>query len=563
MDTRSTAPPDPEASSPRETLAPVPPPPAPGAPEVVHHPRRFLRERLPIGADHAIAALLLLIPGGWLAGYLLPPVNHDVAAVLDVAHRWLGGERLYQDIIDVNLPLVFVLYAIPDLLARATAFVGWRPETWLTLCFYGAIAAAFLSCRALTRRVPSLAHPLTEALVPPTLLFLFAVLPNENFAQREHLMFIATAPYMLHAAARAEGRESAIGRIGTWAIALAAGIGLAQKPHFMLIPLAVEAYLLLHRGWRRTFTDLVPWIIGGCALAHLALIFLGTPAYVSFVLPIIWDSYANLGDVRWHQVLLGPVLGPTLLALLAFGLLAIFLARTVAARVIVAYGVGAALAAAAQAKGWPYHVLPALSAAILLASVTLSQMVDRYLPLDREAHRMPVTAIGATFLILLYFQAALFTPPFQKQRQFDDSITGVLMHVVAQNAPNKRILVLSPGIYPHYPLVNYGGLRMTMRFQTMWVLQGIYADCEEFPTLYTAPEDMSDVERFVFDSVSEDFERQRPDLVIVDRIAGVPRCQGRVFDYLEYFQRNARFAKAFERYVRFMEVDRYTIYKRR
>lgn len=76
--------------------------------EVVHHPARFLRDRLPIGADHAIQALLLLIPAAWAVIYLFPPINHDVAALMDVVHRWLNGEQLYVDIIDVNLPLVFV-----------------------------------------------------------------------------------------------------------------------------------------------------------------------------------------------------------------------------------------------------------------------------------------------------------------------------------------------------------------------------------------------------------------------------------------------------------------------
>lgn len=532
----------------------------PSAPAGTFRPqgRRPVPATLPIGADWALRLFVLLLPAAWFAGYFWPPINHDVGAVLDVAHRWLDGDRLYVDIIDVNLPLVFALYAIPELCARA---FGGQAPTWLTVCFGAAIAGSFFACRALVHRAPSTAHPLTEAIVPPVLLFLFVALPGENFGQREHLMFVATAPYLLHSAARAEGVR--LGLSWDFCVGLAAGLALAQKPHFMLVPLAVETYLLLRRGWRPTFTDLMPWIVGGVAVAHLAYILLATPEYLGIVLPALAESYAHLGETTWRDVLLGPVLGPTLLALLAFGGLAIFLSKTIAARVIVAYAIGAAFAAAAQAKGWPYHVLPALSAAILMAAVTLSQMVDRYLPLDRAAHRLPVAAIGATFVILLFYQAALFAPPFRKQLQFEDSIAGVLLHVIQQNAPNRRILVLSPGIYPHYPLVNYAGLRMTMRFQTMWVLQGIYADCEEYPTLYNAPEDMSEIEKFVFDGVSADFARQPPDLVIVDRVAGMPRCQGRTFDYLEYFQRNPTFQRGFERYGKFMDVERYTIYKRR
>jgi hypothetical protein len=74
---------------------------------------------------------------------------------------------------------------------------------------------------------------------------------------------------------------------------------------------------------------------------------------------------------------------------------------------------------------------------------------------------------------------------------------------------------------------------------------------------------MSDAERFVFDSVSDDFDREQPDLLIVDRVAGMPRCQGRVFDYLEYFMRNPKFAHAFENYSHLMDVDRYVLYRRR
>jgi len=69
------------------------------------------------------------------------------------------------------------------------------------------------------RLVPSADHALTEALLPPVLLFLFTVLPNEHFGQREHIMFVACAPYMIASMARAEGvalgRGSAIA-IGWW-----------------------------------------------------------------------------------------------------------------------------------------------------------------------------------------------------------------------------------------------------------------------------------------------------------------------------------------------------------
>ena len=39
----------------------------------------------------------------FLVAILMPPLNHDVAAVMDFSRRWLAGEALYTDLIDVNL----------------------------------------------------------------------------------------------------------------------------------------------------------------------------------------------------------------------------------------------------------------------------------------------------------------------------------------------------------------------------------------------------------------------------------------------------------------------------
>ena len=91
--------------------------------------------------------------------------------------------------------------------------------------------------------------------------------------------------------------------------------------------------------------------------------------------------------------------------------------------------------------------------------------------------------------------------------------------------------------------------------------QGVYATCDDFPALYNPPDTMGDSEKFVFDAVSEDFAREQPDLVIVDRVPGIPRCQGKEFDYLEYFMQNRVFADAFEGYEHFMDFDRYRIYR--
>ena len=170
------------------------------------------------------------------------------------------------------------------------------------------IFASFWACRRLVRLVPSADHALTEALLPPVLLFLFTVLPNEHFGQREHIMFVACAPYLIASMARAEGvtltRGSAI------AIGLVAGVALAMKPHYLAIPAAVELYLLIRRGWRATLSDPIPWSIGLVAVAHLVSMYTIFADYGRFVMPLAVEAYAPIGDAGWRGVLTSNVLAP-------------------------------------------------------------------------------------------------------------------------------------------------------------------------------------------------------------------------------------------------------------
>src|SRR5207237_10238392 len=99
---------------------------------------------------------------------------------------------------------------------------------WFTAWVVAGIFASFFACRRLVRLVPSADHALTEALLPPVLLFLFTVLPNEHFGQREHLMFVARAPYLMASMARAEGVQLRLG--SALAIGLVAGVAFALKP---------------------------------------------------------------------------------------------------------------------------------------------------------------------------------------------------------------------------------------------------------------------------------------------------------------------------------------------
>lgn len=508
-----------------------------------------------LASSRAALVLLYAIPILYMAGYLFPPVNHDVATLIDVARRWLAGERLYVDVIDVNPPLTMILHAVPVVLERAT---GLAATTWWVLITAAAVAAAAYACRRLVALAPYGRGHLARDAVPLITLFVMAAAQAQEFGQREHLMLLAGIPYAFLAGIRSE--RPAPARLAL-PIAIAAGLGFALKPYFLVIPALIEGYLLLRRGPRGAFADPVPWIIGAWMAFHAALIAFVTPEYLTHTYPIIVGTYLALG-VGPLDVLFGSAMAATTVALLILTPLILVVRREPGYLVLCLFAIGGVVSCVAQGKGWSYHTLPAVSATIILLATMVIDQLDRWLASATAAPRR-VTALAASLLALVAYPYFLVNPPFAYQQRYQGSIARQLGDVIAVESPNRRIMALSPGIYPFFPTVEYEKTHLAGRFATMWPIQGLYARCLPDGRLYRNLDAAPAVEKQVFRGVVDDFIKAKPDILFVDRIPGIPRCATEVFDYLAYFLRDPRFAAAMKNYDFAYEFDRYNVWRRK
>lgn len=517
---------------------------------------RVLRGRLG-SVWHLLPALIPALL--FLPAVLAPPLNHDVAAVLNFSQRWLAGEHLYSDLLDVNPPLVFVLNLVPAAIER---MAGLDAVYALQACVlaWGAFAW-FLSLRVRDRAREGAAERRFLDVLPAY----FLLAGGYDFGQREHLMAVAALPYLVAASRREAGRASGGRDI---AAALFAAIGFALKPHFLAVPAMVEIVVLLGRmrrgpadAIRRTFRDGTIWTMAGVFAAYLASLPLLFPNYLGQVVPLVWDYYLDLGGLTVWEVMKSSRLACIELVMLATLCMVPrlrFVAVTARARVLLAASLGALASALAQHKGWSYHIVPVEHFTLALAFWLAARWLDTS-GADLSGRRAIHAAAAFGGVFSLYVISNGEAP--WKEIDYRKSPAYGLTALLDKYAAGKDILVLSPGIYPVYPAVNYTHAHVTLRSMNMWLIEGAYETCLADGRRYRDAAEMGQAEGRMYRAIVADFVGHPPAAVVVDRQPGIPWC-GSEFDFLAYLQRDNRFANAFASYRKVAEWDRYKVFAR-
>jgi hypothetical protein len=522
-------------------------------------PDTLLKTDAPMPAVRLLALLPAFLPALlFLVLVVSPPLNQDVAAVLSFAERMVAGEGLYTQLIDVNPPLIFLLNLPAAALAAWTPLDGVQALLLLLLCF--CLFVSWLCLRLHPPRGPA-ERAMMLALLPLVLL-----LAGYDFGQREQLMAAAALPYLFLAERRIDRLRTSVRMVAT--VTLIAATGFALKPHFLAVPACVEAMVLLAALRRRrlgaALLDPVPWALAALWAAYLALIVFGFPAYFGQVVPLVWDYYVGLGNASWWQVVLTEQLFTAALMTFCLCLFTLRIGTLTLGwlpRLLAAAMLGGLVAALVQHKGWSYHVVPVWMWGGLLCGVALARAVDALLPRSSAIRLAPVLAAGAGVALTLLVMRGGEAP--WREFNYHNGPVGRLAAWLEKEAPEGRLLVLSPDIYPAYPALNYVENQPVLRFMSTWLLQAVYGTCPEDGARFRAPAQMSAAERYLFDSVAKDFSSRPPEAVMVARDAQIPWCAGQAFDMIAYFTRHPLFAATWQHYRQVGETDGYMLFERK
>jgi len=239
----------------------------------------------------AMSLSLTLLATGcsyWLNHPML--IYCDQGLFVSMAQLLLEGRIPYVDMFDVNPPLAIYFQVIPVLVSKY-----WHIPIPLSFSMY-IYALAFVSC-LLSGWVLLAARKYGALLLGLCALVAFAYfnqVQRLDFGQREHIFCIVYAPFFFLRYLRWEGFK--LGRYQAIAVGLFAGVGLAFKPHFMIMACAPEiVWWLRTRKWRPL---LAPEVLAAVAVIVLYLFhFIFLPAqelkaFFQFVVPIYKEGYS-------------------------------------------------------------------------------------------------------------------------------------------------------------------------------------------------------------------------------------------------------------------------------
>src|SRR5665213_3412808 len=444
-------------------------------------------------------ALLLVVALALLLRTVIG-TNTDVSWGLTMAEKWLDGQRLYVDVIEVNPPATVFLYVLPVVIERA---IGLRAETAVDALVFLAAALSLTVSVAILRQSAALktgdGWPLLTVTAAAILL-----LPARTFGEREHIVLIAFLPLLAVAAMRAKGE-----RPGWKAVAAASVSAAIVKPHFAIAIVCVSAAAALGaRSWRVLFA-LENWLAAAALAAYGLFVMLAFPQFIHDVLPLLMLAYVPVKEDFISFIL--HVATPVWIVMLV---LTWRLKRRSIVQapfsLLLAASIGFSVAFFVQQKGWPYQSYPML--ALAMVALTMA-VIDRWR--NESGHVAPNRSEWlAGALVTACIAAVTFhSLDVAKQRP---ALTAAVRSIM----PHPKILVMSADLSIGHPLTRDVGGTWVSRVSAQWLTFGAEVRLDRGHLDAATEAALKDCIALDKKFLAEDIASRHPDLILVERTSG-------------------------------------------
>jgi len=443
-------------------------------------------------------------------------VDSDVAWQLWIARRLHAGAHLYRDIIEVNPPLWFWM-ALP--IDRAATLFGLRIEAVLTVAI-GCFAAVALA--ATDRLLTGLAPQRRTTLLAFAAVVLLGI-PWVHIGQREQIVLIGTLPYAALIAARRQAKT--VSTCLAALVATVAALGFALKHYFLIVPGALELWLIAGqgRGWRWRRPETVA--LASVGIIYVVSVLLWAREFLTDIVPLVQLSYGLLGAPSFSH-LFGPfpVIGLILLCVVAAHAKVLRQGQTPLASALFVSSVAFAAVYFVQSKGWIYHSIPLLGCASLAMAALLAES------------NAPLRFLRLTAPALLALPLLLTA-----EEQLNPTLPGPdLNAAIAGVKPGESVGFLSVETAVPWSVTLQHELRYPSRYMGFWMLNAVVRN----EAARNRNPRLSALGRQVVSDTVQDFACVPPRRIIVAR----PRPGDKGFDILPFFLRDPGFAELLSHY---------------
>ncbi|MDR3374145.1 MAG: hypothetical protein P4L98_10490 [Ancalomicrobiaceae bacterium] len=446
----------------------------------------------------AIAAIFAA--GLWLQ--LTYPTTTDVSWFFVVGEKVLAGERLYVDILEINPPMSLYLYLPAVLLEHITGVAAEFTQIGLMLGLVAGSMALAAAIMAASGRRAEVGRFLVAAA------FVLVVQPMLTFSQREHIATIAALPFVMLMVARAGGHRVPIGYVIL--AGLGGGLAAAIKPHFAVALILPALYAAVSRHSWRPLLGLEAWIAVVVVVAYAGFLVLAYPVYFDTILPIAVDTYRQARVPILDLLANRPVIAMLLIGV-SVPLVGGAEGRSAKAVVPLLAALGFFVAFLEQAKGWPYHLYPALALVYLTFLVTcLPRLAEAVAGkgLDR------VTRYGRLVIGCVAIAGLAGTIGFLK---YNSAQSLPLVPVIEKLAPKPTLLAISHDPSVGQPLARLVGGTWVGSAPFQWIAAAATA---RLAASGIDAETRARMQRLIgrdLAILATDIRSKRPDVILLDR----------------------------------------------
>lgn len=483
-----------------------------------------------------LPGLILALIGTSFAMYRL--LNPDAAILLEMSEQILAGKRLYQDIVDNQFPAIHLISLFIVLISKTISLS--IPNSFFVFIFLLLNSSIFLTWKILKENflIQNRGNQTWVIIVLYYGLFILPCIPTkiggsfwDIFGEREHFFAALALPYFALCLNRLNYSQVK----QTWCVlsGILAGIGFAIKPHFVLVFIASELFLIYYKKGFLTCLRTESIIILTMLFVYLLGMLLFTPYYFKTV-----PYFANLLSaiaLPWLDLTL-IVLFLSLVPLLL--LMWFFVEKQLRhdwyfVPYLFALSV-AALVMAVLGRHLPnYHVFPFKVITLVLAALMVI------------THPKKVFFYAFTILlVVMMLQTSQKIEVVQAQRNFTLQVAAK----IREYAPNGTVVLLDTA-FP-FPAITYAEARHGLDTASLWYVPFAYSEYrgKPEPPPYHPPNQMGKTERFFHELVIHNLETEPPQLIILNK-ARYKFWLGRMrFDFADYLSLDSRFVEIWKNY---------------